>query len=211
MTLRSLYNALLRNAFFQFIIPLFALSGLFLMVTPASWYPAWFFPRMTGIGGLIYAAALLGSNFLFPINRNDDVHTLEHKHRALTRLQNYFAVGLLLSYIGTLGLYQIDSPYDKFLHFFFPFLAVIALSRFILHWWNIPLPIAIKRTVILVATGSLVWEGMEYISDIIFDTTAFGDNTGSVVLDTLLDGSLDTLGIVLGVLAVKLRKKPFPY
>jgi|GEM_PF-2359464 len=209
--MRILYKVLLRNRFLQFVVPFFAISGLFFVVTPESWYPEWFFPRLTGLGGMIYATVLLGSNLVFPIDRNSDLLTLERKHRSLTRLQNYFAISLLLTYGGTLGLYHW-APYDMIAHFAFPFLAMIALSRFIYRWWDIPLRTAIIRTILIVAGASLLWELTEYTSDHLLGTNSFGDEGGrNAFKDTAIDSSLDAAGIILGFILVKIRKKPWPY
>lgn len=207
----KLYKALLRNTFLQMVVPFFALTGLILILTPEQWYPDWFFPKLTGAGGLMYAASLLGSHFVFPVDEKKNLLILERKHRSLTRLQNYFAISLLLAFAGTLGLFRWP-PYDMILHFVFPLLATIALSRFIFRWWDVPLKNAILRTVLIVAGASLAWELTEFISDATLGTAAFGDAGGSnILMDTLIDCALDGLGIASGVLAVKLRKKPWPY
>ena len=193
------------------VVPLFLLAGIFLVVTPPEWYPAWFFSRLTGVGALLYALLILMPDLLFRIDPEADMEVQHRKVRSRARLQNYLALGCLLGITGTLGLYRFNFPFDKINHFLFPLLATIALSRFIYRWWDIPLRRALIITVCLVLFAAGVWELLEYSSDRIFGTVAFGQLGLNIFIDTAMDSLLDIAGIYIGVWLVRSRRRPWPY
>jgi len=208
---RKLYFSLLHNLLLKIVIPFFIASGIFLLVTPNSWYLDWFFPRLTGVGALFDATIILAPFLIFRIDRSSTPEVITRQRRSRTRLQNYIAICALLGFAGTLGLFQLNFSYDKLIHFVIHFLFAIALSRFIYRWKDVSLERAIGITIFfLLATGTL-WELLEFASDNIFGTAAFGIHGQQIFIDTVFDGALDVFGIITGIVAVKLRKKPWPY
>ena len=212
MKLQTIYAAILRhNPFSKFAIYFFIVIGTVFLLSPPDLYPKWFFPRLTGIGALFCATVLIALAAFFRINPESDLATLNRKHRALRRLQTYTALVFILGITGTLGLYQLEIPYDKFLHLFQPFFITIALSRFLYRWKEMPLDRAIAITMVVVLLLSAGWELLEFTSDQIFGTQALGLRGKEIFTDTIFNASLDLLGTLMGVAAVYLRKKPWPY
>lgn len=195
----------------RYAVTFFFIAGVFLLLSPAQWYPDWFFPTLTGIGAFIYAFLLLWTEFLFPLRADLPPEAHERRFRSRRRLQNYLALGFVLGFSGTLGLYELDFPFDKVNHLLLSFLATVAISRFLYRWWELPLVRSIILTVFAVLFLSTLWEIIEYTSDVFLGTSAFGLRGKEIYWDTFFDMTMNVGGVLVGIFAVLMRKKPWPY
>jgi len=106
---------------------------------------------------------------------------------------------------GALGLYNIFGAWDMLTHFVSTFmLALIGITLFYMvnhHWGSLRMTpgMVVLVTMVLAMSLGLIWEGMEWAADKMFDIRA-QDGMG----DTLMDLVMDAIGgIAAALLAVR--------
>jgi hypothetical protein len=199
-----------RNPVLAISVGLFISISLVLLLIPPAWFPQWFFPRATASGGFLYAFWLVLINIVFPIPKNICPTVAQRKYKARRRLQNYAAVCCVLGFSGTLGLFELPIPFDKFNHFAVAFLITSSVSLFFYAWYNLPITQCLIIAVGIMIIADIGWEVGEFLSDVKFGTQAFGTHGQNTFSDTAWDGVFDVLGIICAILAVRLRKRPWP-
>ena len=124
------------------------------------------------------------------------------KRNVVTNLQLAMIFVLMLSALGTLGLYRlykIGFEYDKFVHLVFTFVATAVLADFIRIWYGAARSKSVIISVVLVLTASIFWEFFEYFLNKFLDIQIFKVYRGIWRRDTILDLVYDTLGVVVAV------------
>ncbi|MDP2629525.1 MAG: hypothetical protein Q8P45_02370 [Candidatus Harrisonbacteria bacterium] len=200
---------MLKTPFLKLSFSLFILLGLFLTTLPKEFFPDWLVLPLSGIGAFLFAFLMLLPRIFYKTTMNTPLE----KDQAITKLQTYAAIGFLMSYGGTLGLfrlYLVGFPYDKLIHFIFPLLASIAIIEFLYYWYNRGVFYAAfygLAAVLLIAIG---WELAEYFSDLYLGTKSFGQLGTDFFRDTLWDGILNVVGMTSGFYLAKknIRNNP---
>jgi hypothetical protein len=178
--------------------------GFALMLADRSWFPRWFFPRLTGFGAIFHAASVIALRFVFPEREGMSAERRKAHRRALRGLQVDLALALLGCLLGSLGLYRLHRlgvPYDKILHFVVPALVTHGLARLLRRRKRRTLFAAAWRAAAILGLAAIAWELAEFTSDALFGTKAFGEEGKHLVLDTSLDLLLGAIGIVVGAAA----------
>jgi len=203
-------NKLLPSPFLKLVALFFALAGGFLLISNPQIYPDWFLPGITGFGAFVYLFLLILPRLLF----RGSITDAEEKHDTLTKLQNVGAIAFVAGFLGTLGLhrlYMIGLPYDRLLHLVLPYLAVIALIRFLSVWYPRPIWYAMFYGVTGILLILIGWEFAEYLSDLYLGTQAFGQGGENLFSDTLWDVGLGVLGTLVGSIRIYKKNKKTNY
>lgn len=172
-------------------------SGLVLLFTDPVLFPSYYKPIPMGVISFFHAFLIQLPVFVFRV----PVGTSEEQARKIKfsreQFQSALAIGLLLSGLGSLGLwglYQKGIPYDKFIHFLFPALMMVSASYLfrVLYGWS--LKKAAWRVALIVMVSGVAWEYIEFIAARYFELGFFGK---------LFDRNsvLDILSNILGILA----------
>lgn len=199
-------NAMLPGRVLKAAIVFLLAVSTTLFMAPASWFPEWLFPRLTGLGAVACAAVVVILRVAFRLRpglRLSRRRAAGHR-RAVTRLQIGLAVAFVLAVLGSLGLYRVYGQgfaYDKALHFAVPVLVTYPFARVLRgRSGRSPARAAIIAT-LWVGLVALSWELVEWGSDGLLGTQSFGQDGRDIVEDTLIDLSLDVLGIAIGAVA----------
>lgn len=209
MKIKTLYHLRILSTSRFLKITFFGLLGLsvFLFFTPADWYPAWFKPRVTAVGNLLILSAVLIPDMLLPFTNTMTVRDIEVRYQTLLRLSKFMAIGVLLNLIGVLGLFElVHLQYDKVIHFIFPYLLFISLVPFLQAWFSLPLRKTVSLACLIVVICIIGWEILEYASDRLLGTNAFGQRGEHVAVDTALDVGFGILGITAGLIGPRPSK-----
>ena len=204
--LRRVAEILLPGRLLDWFVLLLLAIGVALLVTPHSWSPPWFYPRLTGLGAIGYALTLVVLGLIFHERKGLPAERVARHRRARRQLQIVAAVTMLLGLSGTFGLYRLHDvgfDYDKALHFMVPALVTHSYARLLLRGDRRTARRATWLAVAIMGGLGLLWELTELASDHLFGTSAFGEQGASPFLDTFLDVSLDAAGIAFGVLTAR--------
>ena len=105
---------------------------------------------------------------------------------------------------GNLFLYKLGIDYDSFVHFINLLLITILVAlfyTFLCNKYNIKInnkKVAIFSFLNTLVFGVLLWEPFQKLNDILFGTQLFHDFVQDIKLDTLLDVSFGTFGVLVG-------------
>lgn len=184
--------------------------GFALLVASRSALPAWLFSGLTGFGALVYATAVVAFGVIFR-ERPGMSRERAAKHRnARARFQAIAAGSMVLSLLGTLGLYRLHAvgfDYDKALHFIVPALGTHGLVRFLKRHGRRTAMASTWLAVGILAFIAVTWELSEFASDRLLGTKAFGQGGQMLVLDTVLDLALGAGGIAFGAISARWRRE----
>lgn len=168
------------------------ICGLILLLGKKTWWPSFYDPIFLGFAFLISAALIVLPKLIF---RTDNFC----KQQAVILLRFAFSVALILNALGELYLYELYKhgfQYDKLIHFFNCFLLMVVLTSFLETWYNFSFKKALTISIVLVLAGSIVWEVLEFTSDVFLKTTEFGIYGQYKTVDTIFDVLFDILGII---------------
>lgn len=170
-----------------------------------SWFPDFYDPLYVGILSFVCAFLIFLPKILF---RKHDAD----KQKVITELQVVVSIALILNGIGTLGafqLYTVGFQYDKFNHFVIPFLMTIQTFRFFNIWKGYSIKRSLTLAGLIVFVGGILWEVLEFSSDLIFHTRTWGVYGLDAWTDTIGDVSFNTLGIIFAIFVMTFfnRKK----
>lgn len=187
---------------------LFLAGGAILFWGDPNWFPSFYRPKIMAAASFMFALAIYMPRLIFR-----PASTLE-KERALQNLQKATAACLLLTSLGTLGLYQlyrIGFEYDKLVHFLFTLIATLAIAGFASGWYGIKKSQALTIAVLLVLVGIGLWETIEFYADLILGIKIFEVYSRGFGRDTILDMSFGVLGIIAGatILYKSAGRKPW--
>jgi len=177
-----------------------------LLLAPPSLFPEWLFPRLTGLGALGGATMVVILRLVFPMRARlrASARRAAGDRRAVTRLQVALAVAFALALLGSLGLYRLyrqGFAYDKAVHLIVPVLVTYPFARVLRGRKGRTPARAATIAALVVGLAALTWELVEWSSDGLLGTRAFGQDGEDILVDTLLDLSLDILGIATGAVA----------
>ncbi len=185
---------------------LFLLTGTVLLLAPAEQLPD-FYHRIF-MAGMLFLSPLLVWLPRLLLGKNVTIR----KEVLVTRMQSAIAFALLLNNGGELGLFQLyryGFEYDKFTHFLVPMLFAFILAESLHAWERFPTTKILWATALIIFSAGILWEGLEFGSDILFHTAEWGVYGAGVVSDTIKDILFNIIGIVAG-LTVFLIPKPRP-
>jgi hypothetical protein len=189
--------------FVNFTIFSFVLAGFILTFGNGEWFPDFYRPKFMGVLSFFCAALVTSIPKIFKSNEPE-------KQESVIKLQAAIAVVILLNGLGALGLFKlhrIGFPYDKLLHFSNSFILLLSLNQFICQWKKIDFKKSLIRAGILVLISGFVWELLEFSSDEIFKTTAFGIDGNHLFEDTIKDIAFNIGGIITGVFVLLPKNK----
>ncbi|MBI4709177.1 MAG: hypothetical protein HY764_03180 [Candidatus Portnoybacteria bacterium] len=172
---------------------LFVFSGAVFFLGEKNWWPSFYEPNFFGAVFLASALLVMLPGMIF---KTSD----ENKKNMVNLVTLTVAIAVILNALGQVYLFQLYKygfPYDKIIHFVLPFLFVIVLAFFLEAWYGLPIKKAIKKSVIYIFIGCLLWEVYEFGVDAIFKTTEAGIYGQQKLKDTSFDILLDIAGIAL--------------
>jgi len=184
-------------------ITIYAAAGILLFTLPREFFPSFYQPVIMG-------SLALTSGLLIILPRLFFRSGIERKKKALVWLQGSITLSLLINGAGGLGLYELYQygiPYDKFAHFMTPLIFVIGLFHFVREWFDRNTFTSLVVSSVVVLLGGVFWEFLESFSDRVIGTSLFGGGTGGAFIDTVLDLSMNVLGVLVGILIIKRRLK----
>ena len=181
---------------------IFLIAGAILIIGEKKWFPDFYDPKLFGIGSLVSAFIIILPALIF--------HSSEQKKKeSLINLQLILSISLALNGLGSLGLFQlykVGFEFDKLVHFTVAFIATIALSYFLFNWYNLDFKKSIILSALLLIFAGLIWELLEFTTDLILGTKTFGIYGMDAERDTILDLVFDVLGAALAYLFLLFRK-----
>ncbi len=180
---------------------LLILSAVFFL-GKRGWWPNFYAPVFFSWAFLISAVLIILPRIIF---KGGD----KCQRQTMVLLRAVLALALILNALGEIYLYQLYKygiQYDKIIHFADCFLFIIVLTSFIISWYNLPLKKSLIISALIVLGSSLLWEAVEFTSDLFFKTAEFGIYGQYKVIDTIFDILSDIAGIVAGGL-ILLRPK----
>lgn len=185
--------------FIRFSQIVFTLAGLILILGERHWFPDYYKPDLMGAISFAYAF-LIHSPVL--VWRTEDARKIKYR----LRLQLALALGLLLSGLGSLGLwglYKIGFEYDKVVHFIFSFLLTFAGAQFLKEYYTLSWKRAIWWIILVMVPVSVVWELVELFSARVLELGFYGHWWDR---DSIIDIILDLAGMGAGILSVLWKK-----
>lgn len=191
----------------KFSIAVFIIAGFIMILGKREWFPDFYTPLFAGTMSFVSAFLIFLPKILFKTEN-------PAKEKYITELQAFVSIALLLNGAGALGLFQlykIGFQYDKLIHFTVPFLMAIEGVRL----FNIFKENSFKKSLIKgslwVFTGGVVWEILEFFSDLIFKTKTWGVYGNYVWADTIGDLSFNLIGIIAAIfILIFFNKKSLP-
>jgi len=190
------------------LVAAFTAVGLILFFGPKNWWPSFYSPTFFAVVFFVSAIALVLPKYFF---KTPD----RCKQEAVIFLRSAVAFAVVTNALGELyfyQLYQYGLEYDKLIHFASTFFLVVAFAFFWQIWREASFDQALKLSIALAVSASLLWEGFEFFSDLVFKTAEFGIYGFYKLPDTAKDIVLDFLGIALGIIFLKTpgyRQKSF--
>lgn len=188
----------------------FIFAGLVFTLGRPEWFPeSYFMPRAMGYAAFIYAFIVILPRLIFRLPDGEDPHTGK-KQKALVNFQMAIAFCLYFDSIGALGFFHLQRlgiQYDKLVHFVVPTIFTFVGTDFIHNWFGLKFRKALVIALSLVIFGGVMWELLEFSSDVFFGTRRFGVYGQNVINDTILDMSMNAMGIVTGSVASVVRNK----
>lgn len=150
---------------------IFILAGFVLFFGQSSWFPAYYRPKPMALISFLYAFIIEFPSLVLKRESSTE------KRAAKVQFQVALAVGLLLCGLGSLGLwglYQIDIPYDKFVHFTFSVLMTVAGTYIFRYWSGLSLKRSLLVAVAIVGLSGVGWEYIEAFFAHYFHVGFFG-------------------------------------
>lgn len=193
----------LYKKFIGLIVIAFGLIGFSFLVGKKEWFPDWY--RLSFMAGVAFLSAFL---IILPKLIFSSIES--QKQKTLLKLQTVIALSLSFNGLGGLGffqLYKVGIPYDKILHFFTPFILILALVPFINFWYKTSFKSALISAFILIILAGFFWEFLEFTSDVILKTKSFGVYGDNIVEDTILDIFFNFIGLFAGIVILINQKK----
>ncbi len=185
----------------RFAEVVFFIAGLLLLCGNPEWFPAYYRPRVMAFGAFAFIFFIELPRWVFKRDQN-----LPEKIQSRLGLQTALAIGLMLSGLGTLGLwglYKHGIPYDKFVHFIFPLLFTSA-SIWVIHiWYRLSFKKAALIMLSIVIAFGVLWEVGEFLFAHYFHIGFFGTLFDK---DSIIDVICNILGISLGVLIASKKR-----
>jgi hypothetical protein len=198
------------DIFSKFAMTTFALGGLVLMTGSPGMFPAFYQLRIMGALALLYAFLIALPSLVFRPSDDPKGTAFAQKLNCRAALQASIALAVTLDGAGGLGLYRLHRlgfEYDKLSHFTVALVLSVTVGKFLFSWCGMSLrkSVAVSGAVLLFGEG--LWELAEYLLDVFFHTTAFGQDGKEVLRDTFLDVSCDLLGMFAGLSMLVMWKK----
>lgn len=181
------------SRFIKFSIVSFAVVGIILFFGDRKWFPEFYNPKFMAWISFASAIILVSPQMIFKSND-------AKRQKYLKNLQLAMAISLILNGLGGLGffqLYKYGFEFDKMTHFTVSFVLIITLSKFLEVWYNFSFKKSLAISIILIATIGILWEFLEFASDVIFKTQTLGKYGKEISKDTVLDVILNFIGIIL--------------
>jgi hypothetical protein len=120
--------------------------------------------------------------------------------RALHNFQLALAVGLVACSLGSLGLwglYHQGIPYDKFVHFGFPFVMVVTGIEIARTWWGWSFKKSSLVLVLILLLSGVAWEYIEFFFAFRFHLGFYGTLFDH---DSIFDMVANAFGTLAGFL-----------
>lgn len=196
----------LQQKFTRFAQITLIVGGCVLLIIPSSHFPPYYKPRLMTLVAFIYAFLIQLPVLIFRIPQHAAVPEVNEKMFFRGQLQVALSISFLLGALGSLGLwglYKVNIPYDKYVHFIFSTLGMVS-GVYVLRIWN---GWSLKKSALILALvmGMLgvAWEFTEYFSD---RWLHFGFYGRLFDHDSLFDIFTDVLGIAAGASIVAWRQ-----
>jgi len=182
---------------------LFMAIGFALLILGKGRLPEFYNPEYMAGAAFLSAFAILFPPLLFrPKNPEQE--------KAIIKLQTIVILAIIVNGIGALGLYKlylVGFEYDKFVHFFIPFLFMFGGVTLFTNFFNKSFQKALGLTITFVLLGGFAWELFELLADRAFGTEMLGYYGLEVGKDTIIDIIMNVLGILAGAIVIVLRRR----
>ncbi len=165
-----------------------------MLIGPGSWFPDYYSPRFMGVVSFLFAFFVELPKIITKIPESRG-------------LQISLAVGLILSGLGSLGLWGLHQkgiPYDKFVHFVMPALLTYSGIRLLSIWKKISIKKSTFIISIIIGICGVAWEYVEFYFRHYFQIGFFGQLFDQ---DSLKDIIINFAGILAGIIFIIAKKK----
>lgn len=190
----------------QALVTFLVAVGITLVLVDRAVFPPWFFPGLTGFGALSYAMAVIAFGVIFRERPGMSAERAAKHRNARRRFQTIAAGAMVLSLLGSLGLYRLHHvgfDYDKALHFIVPALGTHGLARFLRRHGRRTAAASTWMAAGILVFIMVTWEGSELLSDLVLGTKALGQEGEMPILDTFFDLALGVAGVLLGAASTR--------
>ena len=173
----------------------FITSGIVFLVGINSWLSKFYNPLFFGLISFLCAFIIYLPKIIFKAEE-------ENKLKVRTELQAVISIGLLLNGFGELSLFELyraGFQYDKFIHFTVAILMTIVAVRFFMVWIKTNFKKSLAIGGLVVFAGGIVWEILEFASDLFLNTKIWGVDGNYAWPDTIGDISFNIGGIIVGI------------
>lgn len=181
----------------------FLLAGTTLLLFPNNDFPDFYNPLFMSIMAFL-AVLIISLPKIIVSSQNKE------KIIAIENFQKTLAYSLILNGLGSVGFYKfytLGFQYDKFVHFFIPFILFFGFSNFLKKLKDYSVKKSIIIAAIAIFSGGLLWEIIEFIFDYLFKTQTLGLYGKDIINDTIFDIIFNTLGILCAIIIKSIRQK----
>lgn len=171
------------------------LAGVMLLVVPVRWFPSFYDARYSGL------ASLLGALITQLIPKFFGASGDSKEDRAVCEFQFLLTVFVIGNTAGELGLFHIFQnafQYDKLLHFGISFISTWRMPALFEQRYAIRPIRATLLTLVGIIIVGVVWEGYEFLVDLVWHTRLFGVFGSNVRPDTIADIIWNSVGAASG-------------
>lgn len=177
--------------------------GSVLLFVPHARFPDFYHPVYMGIASLF-------SVFLIHLPLSRLMRRAARKPRLILEARSAVAFSVSLNMAGELGLFQLyrfGFEYDKFAHFSVCLLFTWILCKVFVEGEYLTLRKALVFAALIVFASGILWEAIEFSSDILFGTQEWGVYGQDTLSDTVKDMLFNVLGILFGATIFTVREK----
>ncbi len=181
-------------------------GGFALLILGRDRLPEFYNPGYMAAAAFLSAFAILLPSLLFRSKSPE-------QEKAVIKLQTIIILTVVINGAGALGLYKlylVGFEYDKFVHFFIPFLFMLGWVTLFTDFFDKSFRKALGLTVFFVLLGGFAWELFELLADRAFGTEMLGYYGLEVGRDTIIDIIMNALGTLAGVIVIVLRRRKTP-
>lgn len=175
--------------------------GVGLLFGPQERFPDFYHPVYLGV------VALLSPLFIYAPYFAMKQDTFR-KRSALLKLASVAAFSVSMNMLGELGLFQLyrfGFEYDKFAHFTVSMLFTYVFCEVLMELTRFGFRRAVITAASIVFVCGILWEAIEFSSDILFGTQEWGVYRQDTISDTIKDILFNTIGIFFGLIILSTR------
>ncbi|MDD5083904.1 MAG: DUF2238 domain-containing protein [Candidatus Moranbacteria bacterium] len=181
----------------------FIVLGIVLLRVPQEWFPDFYRASYIGVIALLSSVLI----YLPSLMLTQDT---PKKRELVLQSRSVIAFSLSINLLGELGLFQLyrfGFEYDKFAHFIVCMAFTVILCEALIEWKHCHSKQAIIVAVLIIVGSGILWEVVEFSSDVLFGTQEWGVYGKYTVPDTIKDILFNIVGIISGIIIFKPPKR----